>query len=405
MNTSGSLAEMSDVLDGQGAPVGSRRRIRVVYCVAGMEIGGTELNALRTAVRLDRTHFEPVCATLVEHGPLRQHYDNAGITVLPFPITSLYNRTTVREGTRFFRFVRQHRIDIVHCHDMYTNVFVSAWARLARVPVLIASRRWIHPVDDQRLELANRISYRLADRVLGNSSAVTQLLHERDGVRASRILHIPNFVDEVAFDPLDRAVASTFRKELQLPDDAQIVGCIARLVPVKGHDVLLQAVSQIAARYPKLYLLLIGDGRRRQELEQLAHSLGIAQRTRFLGSRPNIPNLNQLFDITALASFSEGFPNSLVEAMAAGRPVVATAVGGNPDAVRASTGMLVAPGNAEALARGLDRLLSDEPLRQRMGAAAIQVARTEYHADTVIPRLESTYRELLGQSRRPVAPC
>jgi len=145
---------------------------------------------------------------------------------------------------------------------------------------------------------------------------------------------------------------------------------------------------------------LIGDGARRRELEQLAQALGIADRIRFAGYRPNTPNLNHLFDITALASRSEGFPNALVEAMAAGRPVVATAVGGNPEAVRPSTGILVPPDDAGALAQALDRLLTDEPLRRRMGRAAVDVARAEYDAGAVITRLESAYEELLTHSRR-----
>lgn len=399
MTTSAPFREFLHASAERRAASGSVRRIRVVYCVASMDLGGTELNALRTAGRLDTSRFDVTVATLGDEGPLRSQYDDAEIPVLHFPVTSLYNRTALREGARVFRFLRRQRIDVVHCHDMYTNVFTLPWARLARVPVIIASRRWIHSVDDARLEAANRIAYRLAHRVLGNSVAVTRLLRDSDGVRESRILHLPNFVDESAFTPPEPAEVASLRRELRLPDDAEVVGCIARLVVIKGHDILLNAFSQVARRRPRLHLVLIGDGSYRQELERLAQSLGIADRTHFAGYRPNIPNLNHLFDVAALASRSEGFPNALVEAMAAARPVVATDVGGNPDAVRPPTGILVPPVDANAFALALERLLADEPLRRSMGQAAVRVARAEYHAESVIPRLESMYSELVATSR------
>jgi glycosyltransferase involved in cell wall biosynthesis len=366
-----------------------------------MDLGGTELNAVRTAERLDHDRFDVTVASLVNDGPLLERYADASIPVERFPITSLYNGTALREGMRLYRFLVSKRIEILHCHDMYSNVFATPWARLARVPLVIASRRWIHPVSDPRLELANRLAYRLVHRVLGNSRAVAQLLRDGDGVAERRILRLPNFVEERAFEPMSASARSSLRNELGIPANAKIVGCIARLVDVKDHATLLRAVGLLAARRPALHVVLIGDGPRRPALESLARELGISTQTHFAGMRPNLPNLHHFFDISALASLSEGFPNSLVEAMAAGRPVVATDVGGNPDAVRPSTGILVPPGDPSAFADALERLLSDEDLRRRMGAAALKIARSEYHVDAVIPSLESMYVRLL--TRRMVS--
>jgi glycosyltransferase involved in cell wall biosynthesis len=117
----------------------------------------------------------------------------------------------------------------------------------------------------------------------------------------------------------------------------------------------------------------------------------------FAGHRANDPNINRMFDISALCSLSEGFPNVIVEAMAAERPVVATAVGGNVDAVRGGTGILVPPAEPAHLANALDRLLRDPVLRRRMGAEGGRVARAEYHVSTVIPRLEAMYCDLLDR--------
>jgi glycosyltransferase involved in cell wall biosynthesis len=372
-------------------------RIRIAYCVARMDFGGTELNAVRTAERLDHDRFDVTIASLIDKGPLLERYASAGIPVERFPITSLYNRTALREGMRLYRFLLAKRIEILHCHDMYSNVFAAPWARLARVPLVIASRRWIHPVSDRRLELANRVAYRFVHRVLGNSRAVAQLLRDGDGVAERRILWLPNFVEERAFELPSASARSSLRNELGIPANAEIVGCIARLVDVKDHATLLRAIGMLAARRPALHVVLIGDGPCRPVLEDLARELGISAQTHFAGMRPNLPNLHHFFDVSVLTSLTEGFPNSLVEAMAAGRPVVATNVGGNPDAVRPSTGMLVPPSEPNAFAVALERMLGDEDLRRRMGAAALKIARTEYHVDAVIPALETMYVRLLGR--------
>lgn len=391
------LRAEAEPIDHRAVALRAPSRIRIAYCVARMDLGGTELNAARTAERLDHDRFDVTVASLVNDGPLLERYASACIPVERFPITSLYNGTALREGMRLYRFLVTRRIEILHCHDMYSNVFAAPWARLARVPLVIASRRWIHPVSDRRLEMANRVAYRLVHRVLGNSRAVAELLRDGDGVAERRILWVPNFVEERAFEVPSGSALSSFRNELGIPPNAEIVGCIARLVDVKDHATLLRAVGLLAARRPELHLVLIGDGPCRPALESLARELGISARTHFAGMRPNLPNLHHFFDVSALASLSEGFPNSLVEAMAAGRPVVATDVGGNPDAVRSSTGVLVAPGDPSAFARAVEPMLADEDLRRRMGAAALKIARSEYHVDAVIPSLERMYAGLLAR--------
>jgi len=166
------------------------------------------------------------------------------------------------------------------------------------------------------------------------------------------------------------------------------------LHPVKDHATLLRAVRKLIQRWPQLHLVLVGDGESRADLEELTAELDISERVHFTGFRPNEPNLHHVFDVSVLTSLSEGFPNSLVEAMAAGRPVVATAVGGNVDAVRPETGILVPVGAPAELASAIERLLSEDSLRLRMGAAARDVAQREYHAASVIPRLEQLYLKL-----------
>jgi len=368
--------------------------VRIAYCIDTMQIGGTELNALRTAERIDRSRFEISIISLQPDGPLADRYRDAGIPVHPYRLTSLYAADSLRQGLRLAGWLRRERIEILHCHDLYANLFAAPWGRIARVRTIITSRRWLHALPNRQLEIANRIMFRVGHWVLVNSAAVAESVATTDRVPRRRVLEVSNFVGDGAFAPLPALAAREIRGELGIPDDAFVVGCIARLAPVKDHATLLRAVQLVAAKWPRLHLLLVGDGESRRELESLATQLGIGDRVHFAGFRANEPNLHHLFDVSALTSLSEGFPNSLVEAMAAGRPVIATAVGGNVDAVRPETGFLVPVGAPADVASAVERLMSDDALRARMGMAGREVAYGEYHAGSVIPKLEQLYLKL-----------
>jgi glycosyltransferase involved in cell wall biosynthesis len=159
----------------------------------------------------------------------------------------------------------------------------------------------------------------------------------------------------------------------------------------------------LAPRWPKLRLVIVGQGPERDALEALATELGIGAVVRFAGLRPQVPSFHYLFDVSVLCSVSEGFPNSLVEAMAAERPIVATDVGGVRDAVRdGETGLLVPPGSPTQLAEAIESLLGDPSLRQAMGKAGSRIARERFHARVVIASLQDLYDRLLLNSRQSV---
>lgn len=369
------------------------RALRVVFCCDNLGIGGTELNAARTAERLARDYGVSVDVVLLgADGPMRDRYEAAGITIHPFAIPNLYGPAAIREGIRFARFLRERRIDVVHCHDMYSNVFGTLWGRAAGVRRIIASRRWWASLPQAKLRVANRIAYRLAHAVLANSEAVGRSLVESDGVRASRIGIVTNFLEPAAFAFPGDAVRAAGRAELGLAPGDRVIGIVARLDPVKDHATLLRAFATL--EHDALRLLLIGDGPCRTSLEQLARELGCAGRVCFAGTRPNRPNLHFLSDIAVLSSRSEGFPNSLAEAMAAARPVVATDVGGVADAVvEGETGLLVPAGDPAALAAALKALLDDPPLARRLGLAGKERASARFGEAAVLRSLLDFYGE------------
>ena len=370
--------------------------IRVVYCIDNMQVGGTELNAVRTAERLDRRRFAVSVMCIRDSGPLMARYAAAGIPIHTFPMKSLLGLEAMQQAVRLIRFLRRERIDVVHSHDAYTSVYGTFCARLAGVPGVIASRRsWYSPHLQGRILRANRLAYRFADRVVANSPSVSRLVETDAGVPASRIVTIPNFLDPQAFEPIPQADRRRMLDEIGVPEGAFVVGIVARLSPVKDHATLLRAIASVRDQIPSLHCVLVGDGPERAAIESLAKSLEIADIVHLAGERTQPPNLHGLFDVSVLCSTSEAFPNSVLEAMAAGRPVVATDVGGTPDAIRqGTTGLLVRPSDPSRLADALLRLYHEPALRAKLGAAGCAAARAGYGADAVISQVEALYTRL-----------
>jgi glycosyltransferase involved in cell wall biosynthesis len=372
----------------------------VVYCIDNMQLGGTELNAVRTAERLDKHRFSVSVVCLRDDGPLKARYASAGIPVYSFPMGSLWGPQAMRQGVRLVRLLRTEQVEVVHSHDAYTSVYATMWARLAGVRGVIASRRsWHSPHLQGRILTASRFAYRFAHRVVGNSPSVARLVETEGGVPSSRIVTIPNFLDPQAFDPIPEAERVRLLHEIGVPADAFVVGIVARLTPVKDHSTLLRAVASLRESIPALRLVLVGDGPERERLVNEVTSQGLTSIVHFAGERPQSPNLHALFDVSVLCSTSEAFPNSILEAMAASRPVVATDVGGTPDAIREGrTGLLVPPGDSMRLAGAIARLHGDAALRTKLGGAARQSAETGYGAPAVMQQVQELYEQLAGRS-------
>jgi glycosyltransferase involved in cell wall biosynthesis len=285
---------------------------------------------------------------------------------------------------------------------MYSNVYAAPWARLARVPVLITSRRWWHSLPNRKLRVGNRIAFHMSGAVLANSPQVARSVQESEGIAADRIWTVSNFVDESAFVPLSREERLAVRAGWGVRAANEIViGCVARLAPVKDHATLLRAFAQLRARTPAVRLVLVGGGDEGPGLANLATALGIAESVTFVGEVRGGGNQHRALDVSVLCSMSEGFPNTLVEAMAAGIPIAATSVGGNIDAVtHRETGLLVSPGQPQELAHALEELAGDAQLRESLGAAGQRRARERYRAPAALASLETMYDTLLSRSIR-----
>ena len=384
----------------QGPHDHSTTPVRVAHCLDTLTIGGTETNALRTIEHLDASRF-PALLVYGTGGVLEQRFLAATTAQHRVKLRSLYHPSTVGKIAGLAAFFRRERVQVVHCHDVYSNVFAAAAARVAGVPGIIVSRRWGLTQYGRGLTLLNRhVGYRLGHRVLANSAGVARSVMDDEGVPRRRVLTLPNFVGASLFEPISEDQRLALRHSLGLPPDALVVGVVATVKPVKDPLALVDAVASLAPEWPTLRLVFVGDGESRAAVTTRAETLQIADRVTITGMRQDAARLHAAFDVSALTSLSEGFPNSLVEAMAAARPVVATRVGGVPDAVRdGESGLLVPVRDPGALRAALQRLLEDPALRRRLGEFGREAARRDYHERTVLAQLEAVYAGLAAGRR------
>ena len=373
----------------------SPRPIRVAFCLDSFAIGGTELNAVRTAEAFDPERIELSVFHLQTHGPLRARYERLGVPMTHVPIPNLYSPRTAMQGMRLAKMLRSRNVDVVHSHDIYCNIFVVPWVRIFTQCSIIASRRWWYDAPRPELVRINRMSSLLAHRVLANSSGVAGLLARDERVHLEKIVEIPNFLAASAFDTVDAFERFEQRRAWGLPDGAFAVGIVARLSPVKNHVLLIAAMAKLDERF---HLVIVGDGPSRAELETLTQKLKLEFRVHFTGELVSDRNLHQFLDVSVLCSLSEGFPNAIIEAMAAARPVIATPVGGVIDAVTNDvTGLLVPVDDPAPLADALRTLEADSSLRARLGNAGREAVKAKFSQEFVIEKLSSLYETLSGR--------
>ncbi|MGN6250462.1 MAG: glycosyltransferase [Marmoricola sp.] len=284
---------------------------------------------------------------------------------------------------------RRWRPDLVHAH----NVKAAAVARAAvgrRVPILVT----VHGVPDEEYAGAARVLRRVAGRVVAVSGDVADRL-VAEGFPADRVDVVENAVVPPRVHP--RAAS---RRDLALPEDAPVVSCIARLVPQKRHDLLLEAWAGVEQGV----LLVVGDGPNRQDLERRAQRLGLTDRVRFLGERDDVDRILAATDCSVLSTDWEGLPISVLEAMAVGVPVIATAVGALPE-VLGEVAVLVPPGDAPALGAALRSLLADEARRAALAARGRALVADRFGPDRMGMDYRARYDALVRRSpRRELVP-
>ncbi|MBI2568115.1 MAG: glycosyltransferase [Candidatus Schekmanbacteria bacterium] len=380
--------------------------VPVVHVLSWLPVGGVERQLIEVLTRFDRDRYAPQICCIRERGELADEAEARGLPVFVVPQRARFHPITLPRLARHFS---RARAAVMHAHMYRAGATGSVAAWLARVPVRVCTVHTVRGWDSPHQVRTERRLQRLKDAFIAVSDAVRADFVERVGISESRVEVIRNGIDSKdlrARAELARSTATaaaTVRNRLGLPSDRAIIGAIGRLVPDKAHDVLLRAFALLAGRFPDVDVAIAGEGPLRPELTALARELGLERRIHLLGTVTEIPEFLGQLAFVAQPSRREGFSLGIIEALATGNPVVTTDVGGNREAVQHGyTGLLVPPDDAEALADALTRLLGDEALRRRMGAAA---ASTGEHFDIAhtVDALQSLYDRLLA-TRAPNAP-
>lgn len=374
---------------------------RVLQLIGSFHQGGSERQAVALSSLLKHEgSFEVFAATLNGEGMLRPKMDDAGFTEIPeFPLTSFYNTNFLRQVRRFAEYLRENKIDVVHTHDFYTNVFGIAAARLVGVKVKIASKRETGGMRSSGQAFVEKLAFGRADAIVANSTAVRQHLLTR-GISPNKINVIYNGLDLSRFDKIsvDRKAVID---EYGLPTDYNIrfVTLVANLRhEVKNVPMLLRVAKRIAETHPNTHFVIAGEGELESGLKQRAAELVITDNVHFIGRCSDVPAVLALSDVCLLTSTAEGFSNSILEYMAAGKPVVATSVGGAAESVaEGETGFLVVSDDDAAMAERLIELLDDDEKALRFGKAGKDVVAAKFSQSTQLANTRDLYNSLLDR--------
>jgi len=376
----------------------------VLQLIDSFNQGGSERQALQlTRLLHESGRYDVHLASLNPEGSLRSTIADLDFGEIPsFSLTSFYDRNAVKQLRRFVRWLKSSRIDILHTHDFYTNVFGMSGGTLARTPVRIASMRETSGMRSAAQAHVQRFNYSLAHQIVANSNAVREKLIA-DGTSAEKVSVVYNGLD------LKRLATTRSRPEslalLNLPAEGarprRFISIVANMRhEVKDYPTFLRAARQVNMVAPETAFLLAGEGELSDSLGALAREFGISESTFFLGRCDNVAELLSVSEICVLSSKAEGFSNSILEYMAAGRPVVATDVGGACEVVvEEETGYLVPSGSDVLMAARLIGLLRKPEKGRAMGAAGKRVVEEKFSCEAQLASTEELYERLLKAAK------
>ncbi len=358
--------------------------------------GGCERDLTKLALTIDRTRFEPHVACFHE-GYRAEEIRAAGVPVSRFNVRSFRDRSLFTGISQYRRYVTEKGIRLVHAYDLPTSIFVSIAGRLSRTPVIVTSHLGHRELVSTKDRMLGRLSDRLSHRIVVNCDAMRQNLVQDENVAERKIFLSYNGFMPSVFHPA-RSPQERWRPPQFTPQDL-LIGTVCVLRLEKNIPLLLRSFADLRRMQPSvpLKLLVVGSGALEQELQVLAAELGIAADTTFVPARQDVERWYRALDIFVLPSFSEAFPNAVLEAMASGCATVATRVGGIPELItHGETGLLFENRSQSDLTAQLHRLVGDPALRAQLGANASHLTLSRFTMQHYCDRMETFYSDLLS---------
>jgi len=369
--------------------------ITVLHLVEDMRIGGLEKVLASIVLHLDKNRFRPEVWCLAHGGEMAEELIRQGVTVRILHLTTYYNALNI---LRLAMLMRDKHFHILHTHGYYGSTFGRLSSLLAHVPIILTHVHSTYYNYTKRNLIIEKMLSSFTDKIICVSRAVQSFVTETEKFSEEKTCVLYNGVAwPTANVPPDDALL--LKSRLGIGNQELVLTVVASLTTIKGHAILFQALHHLSPEVPPFKLMVVGDGPERYRLESLAKDLGIASRVIFTGARNDVPKLLMISDIFILPSIErEGLSMGIIEAMAAGLPVISTWVGGIPEVVENGTsGLLVEPKNILALADALCILMRDRDLREQMGKVGKDVYLKHFTLKNMMDNLETLYERLVRE--------
>jgi glycosyltransferase involved in cell wall biosynthesis len=367
----------------------SSHPLQVLVLIDSLRLGGAERIAVELACGLDRRRFDPHVVATRGSGPLERLLLEAEVA---HTLLARSHRGSLPAHARMHRIARD--CDLIHSHKFGSNVWGALAARIHGLPLIAHEHNWSGAPSRLRSLWDKRWVAPAAERILCVSDSVRQSML-REGISGAKLQVLHNGVR--MGEAWTREAA---RRRLRLDDREFVVGVVADLRLEKRHDLLVEAFAMLAQRGRVARLCVVGDGPCATDLRALASRLGIGDRIQWAGEDEEAPRLAAAFDASVLCSDWEGLPLACLEALDAGVPVIASAVGGVPQLLGGGAGMLIEPGSASQLAAAITATMDRSPHVRALAAEGQRRVRTRYDLRLMVQRIEEIYEDV--SRRRPV---
>ncbi len=366
-----------------------KKKLKLIMLTSVLDRRGGERIILMLALGLDPRRYDVQVVCLRAQAPFLQEFTERGVKVTVLGMKKYFE---LRPLIELYRIFRRERPDLVHTHLYRDAVYGRPIARLAGVRGVVSTLQNSYVWRSRPQLFLDGLTSIFADRITVVSEAVKKFAREREHMSAAKLVTVYNAIDHQRFRVAPE-VRERVRRELGIAENRIAIGSTGALTRQKGFTYLLQAVPAVTRAHPEVRFFIAGEGELEEELLRQRDRLGLKDQVIFLGFRSDIPELLAAFDIFVLPSLYEGLPVSLVEAMAAGRPIVTTDVDGNCEVIgKNEAGIAVEPGDPPALAEALLKMIEDEKLRVRMGRRGRQRAEELFDVRMMVKNYEEVYR-------------
>jgi len=368
--------------------------VNILHVISKLPVGGVENQLLMLLRKYDRKKLSPLVCSLSDKGEIGEELEEAGIEVIPLKkLKHRFDWTIVKD---IYSIIKTRNIKIVRTHQYHANLYGRLAAWLAKVPCIVASVHNVYTRDKKfHRRIINKFLARFTDKVVAVSETVKKDILKYDGLAEDKIMVIYNGIDLNSFSDANR---NLMRSKLGISSEAIVVGTVGRLTLQKGQKYLIDAVSTLREKFPQIVLLFVGDGPLRDELGNHIKTLGIDMNVIFLGTRRDIPQILSAMDIFVLPSLWEGLPSALIEAMASGKPIIATDIPPIKEIVNSEkVGILVPPKNSTAIADSIEFLLHDKSIAENISNTAKEKVFSIFNIETTAKHYTDLFKNVLRE--------